>query len=254
MPIIAFVGDVHWRFYEMYDYIIAWESRTGIFLDAIVHVGDWGVNSVQATQWNYLWNKDMEVPIETYVCMGNHEDISSIHQWQQEPDRIARLHLLPDGGVTDVCGIKIASVWGNYSPKGWMNPDRVKIARANRLYNNPKAMHIYRPAVENLLAYEGRVDVLITHDCSSIVVPRGFGGKPVDKALAPLLGLDPDEIVPPGCPGFTQLLDKLKPQYYFYGHFHVRDYRELAGTKIYCLHAFDLSKDKNDAIQIVEFK
>jgi predicted phosphodiesterase len=251
MPRIAFIGDCHYRFYEMYDALISWEQRTGILLDAIVHVGDFGVDLRTGTQWNYLWNTDREVPIETYVCMGNHECIESISKWQAEPDRITRLHLLPDGGVTNVVGVKIASVWGNYSPKSWLHPERVKSSRENKLAGSKRAMHIYRPAVDSLLAYDGPVDVLITHDCSSIVAPRGFAGKPVSKELAPLLGLDSDERVPPGCPGFNDLLSKFKPKYYFYGHFHVRDYRELEGTKVLCLNAFDFNT--SEAVEIVDF-
>lgn len=250
MSLIAFVGDCHYKFYEMYDELIAWEKRTGFHLDAIVHVGDFGVD-LRGTQWHHLWHVDKEVPIETYVCMGNHENIESIVKWKDEPNRIERLHLLPDGGVTEVAGVKIASVWGNYSPKSWMNPERVKAARANKLPGSLKAMHIYKPAIDELLKYDGKVDVLITHDCSSRIVPKGFAGKPVDKFIAPLLGLDPDEQAPPGCPGFNELLSKFKPTYHFYGHFHVSDYRELEGTKVYCLNAFDFNR--SEAVSIVDF-
>lgn len=251
MPIIAFVGDTHYRFYEMYDSLIAWEKRSGTTIEAIVHVGDFGVDQWKS-QWKRLWEVDREVPIETYVCMGNHEDIETIMKWEKEPDRIQRLHLLPDGGVTSVAGITIASVWGNYSPKSWMNPDRVKHARDYKVPGSKLAMHIYRPAIFKLLKYVGEVDVLITHDASSIMVPNGFGGKPVPKSIAPLLGLDDDERVPPGCPGFTELLRKFKPTYYFFGHFHTKDTRDVEGTKVICLHAFDYSP--NDAVEIVDFK
>lgn len=251
MSLIAFVGDCHYKFYEMYDYLIEFEKRAGVQLDAIVHVGDFGVD-MYGTQWKHLWNVDREVPIETYVCMGNHEDYQSIKIWQAEPDRIARLHLLPDGGITNICGINIASLWGNYSPKSWMYPERVKMHRDSNVPGSLVAMHIYRPHLIRLKRMDEPVHVLITHDCSSIVVPKGFGGKPVPQHIAPLLGLDRDENAPPGCPGINELLSKFKPQYHFYGHFHVRDYRELEGTKVIGLNAFDFNKI--EAVEIVEFK
>jgi len=235
----------------MYDALIDWEKRTGVHLDGIVHVGDFGVDRHEP-QWRHLWDVDKEVPIETWVCMGNHEDYSSIEEWMNEPDRIARLHLLPDGGVTDVLGIQVASLWGNYSPRSWMVPERVRLSRKHKEPGNFKAMHIYRPSVFKLMDHEGQVDVLITHDCSSVVVPKDFGGKPVPAGLRAVLGLDADEVAPPGCPGITQLLNKFSPQYHFYGHFHVRDYREVGGTKVICLNAFD--QKPSEAVEVVEFK
>lgn len=250
MPIIAFVGDTHYRFRKMYYDLLFWQSRTGIKLDAIVHVGDFGVD-LNKTEWRELWNDLKYVPIKTYVCMGNHEDWESIAKWQAEPNRIRDLHLMPDGCVTDVAGLQIACIWGNYSPKSWRKPEVIETVR--KMYPaSLKATHIYKPAVDNLLAYEGRVDVLVTHDCSTVIVPRGFGGKPVPEGLMPFMGLDPDEKVPPGCPGITQVVNKFQPQYHFYGHFHVRDYRELGTTKVICLHAYDFNA--TEAVEIVDFK
>lgn len=251
MPLIVFVGDCHYRFYEMYDALIAWEKRTNQMIDAIIHVGDFGVDQF-GNQWKHLWNTDREVPIETYVNMGNHEDYDSIVKWQVEPDRIARLHLLPDGGVTNILGLNVASVWGNYSPKSWMNSDRITIPRAMKEPGNVKKMHILRASVDKLLAHEGKVDILITHDCPAIAPPKGFAGRPCPDGLKACLGLDRDENTPPGCPGFNQLLNKFEPKRYYYGHFHVRDRKEIAGTTITALHAFDMNAA--EAVDIVEFK
>lgn len=251
MSLIAFVGDCHYHFYEMYVALAAWQLRTGSILNAIVHVGDFGVDKFNP-QWAHLWDVDKQVPIETHICLGNHENYESVKKWQAEPDRIAHLHLLPDGGVTDIAGVKVASVWGNYSPKSWMNPDIVKCARNLSVPGSLKALHIYRPSVFKLLDYEGPVDVLVTHDCSTAVMPLRFKGKPVPEGLRAVLGLDKDELVPPGCPGFTQLLDKFKPTYHFYGHMHVRDDQEREGTKVICLNAFDFNQ--KEAVEIVAFK
>lgn len=249
MPTIMFVGDSHAKINDMYIWILEWQKRTGILIDAIVHVGDYGI-SLNWLDWMGIWCRK-SVPIPTFVCMGNHENIDSIQRWQAEPDRIKNLYLLPDGGVTDICGIKIGSIWGNYSPKSWLNPDVVRKQRSHIGNHTLKAMHILRDSVDNLLAYEGKMDVLITHDCASIRPPKGFSGTRMDPIIAGLLGLDTDERVPPGCPGFNELLDKFKPEYYFYGHFHVRDYSEIGSTKVFCLNAFDFNP--SEAIEVVDF-
>jgi predicted phosphodiesterase len=250
VPLIIFVGDCHYQINKMYLFLLEWQKRTGHTIDAIVHVGDFGVD-LQGRDWMGIWCR-MSVPILTYVCIGNHENIDSVIRWQNEPDRIKNLHLLPDGGMTTVCGVEIGSVWGNYSPKSWMHPERVRELRAKHPQHHLKATHILKDSVDNLLDYEGKMDVLITHDCATIAPPKGFSGRTIDPKIAPLLGLDPDEKVPPGCPGFTQLLEKFKPAYYFYGHFHVRDNRELGVTKVVCLNAFDFNP--NEAIEVVEFR
>lgn len=251
MPIIAFIGDTHYRFRKMYYDLLLWQERTGIKLDAIVHVGDFGVD-MRKTEWKELWNEQKYVPIPTYTNMGNHEDWASVEKWMKEPDRIRDLHLLPDGDISDVVGIKIASVWGNYSPKSWMHPDRVENCR-HYYPASPKTMHIYRPAVDRLLSgHDVRIDVLLTHDCSTIVVPQPFRGSTVPAGIMPILGLDPDEKVPPGCPGITQLQRKFKPKYHFYGHLHILDKQELDGTKVICLNAYDYNAI--EAVEIVDFK
>lgn len=250
MPIIAFVGDTHYRFRKMYYDLLMWQSRTNIQLDAIVHVGDFGVD-LEKTEWRELWNGLKYVPIPTYVNMGNHEDWGSIEKWIAQPNRIKDLHLLPDGDVSDVAGVQVASIWGNYSPKSWMNPNRIEDCR--KYYPaSPKTMHIYRPSIDKLLGQDVRIDVLITHDCSTITVPQPFRGTIVPASIMPILGLDPEEQVPPGCPGITQLQRKFKPQYHFYGHLHILDRQDLEYTKVICLNAYDYNA--TEAVEIVDFK
>ena len=249
MPLIMFVGDCHYQINKMYEWILEWQKRTGLILDAVVHVGDYGID-LRGRDFMGIWSRK-SVFIPTYVCMGNHENIDSIQKWQAEPDRIKNLYLLPDGGVTEVCGVKIGSIWGNYSPKSWLNPERVRKERSHVGAHSLKAMHILRDAVDNLLKYEGKMDVLVTHDCSSVKPPQGFSGRSLDPVIAGLLGLDSDERVPPGCPGFNELLGKFKPEYYFYGHFHVRDESVYGVTKVVCLNAFDFHPIQS--IEVVEF-
>ena len=234
----------------MYSIMLEWQKRSGLTLDAIVHVGDFGIDET-AGDWRGIL-KDKSVPIPTYVCMGNHEDWASICRWQKNPSSIKNLFLLPDGQVTEICGMAVGCVWGNYSSKSYKNPQRIYNARLNNVPGSMKKMHILKSSVDTLLNYEGKIDILITHDCPTVFVPGRFGNREVPKEIAPLLGLDPDERGSQGCPGFTELLEKFHPQFYFFGHFHVRDYREIGGSKVICLNTFDYNP--NEATEIVDFE
>lgn len=253
-PIIVFAGDTHAKSMQLFDALADWQDRVGVKIDAIVQIGDFGVfrsSGNYISQFHKYWDGEVKIPIPTYVLMGNHEDIATVKLWESQPDKIPNLHLIQDGSVIDVEGIKMGGIWGNYSPRAWMNPWLVADARARAVPGSKRAMHIWRDSVEKLLSYEGTIDVLLSHDSPSCFVPHGFEG-PVPDSLKPLMGLDGDEIAPPGCPGFTQLLERFQPSYYFFGHFHTRDERRIGNTDVTCLHAFDQAPV--DALTIIDFE
>lgn len=259
MPILAFVGDIHGHSDDIYPYLVEWTKRTGVSIDAVVQVGDyccfWNVNEDEKRRCHFArhWFERTGVPIPTYVLPGNHEDITVLQAWQKHPEQIFNLHLLPDGGVTDICGIQIGTVWGNYSPRSWLHPERVALAReqGHLLNRKRQAMHILRPSVDTLLEYPGKIDVMVTHDAPTCAIPLGFLGRVItDPAIKELLGLDSDE-TNQGCPGFSQLIHKYHPKLYFFGHFHVRDDRDVDDTHVTCLHAFDFNPEQ--AVDIISF-
>lgn len=259
MPILAFVGDTHGHSDDIYPYLVEWSKRTGLAVDAVIQVGDyccfWNVSGDEKRVCHFSrhWYERTGVPIPTYVVPGNHEDIAVLQLWAKCQDRIPNLHLLPDGGVTDICGIQVGSVWGNYSPRSWLHPDRVELARkqAESINRKRQAMHILRPSVDQLLEYPGTIDVMVTHDAPTCAVPLGFLGRPIrDTAVQEFLGLDSDE-TNQGCPGFSQIIRKYHPKLYFFGHFHTRDDREVDGTRVTCLQAFDFNPEQ--AVDIVSF-
>lgn len=243
--IIAVAGDIHGDIHGWYKWILAWQERTGITLDAVLHVGDFGVylptvgyeypESVVATStsdFKKYWEGRETVPIPTWVCPGNHEDYAALMKWQQAPNKIPNLHLLPDGGITDVKGMKVGSVWGNFSFKSWFNPERVITARRQHAESN-KAMHITKAAVERLKAL-GAFDVLITHDAPAKLMKTM---KQPPDIIKQRLGMDSDERAQ-GCPGFNELYKTGNPKAHFFGHFHTYYVCQEKDPLVVCLHCF----------------
>ena len=243
--LIAFCGDTHGHIHKMYQKLLNWEARTGLELDAVVQVGDFGIFN-QVGDFSEYWKGQLRAPIPTYVIVGNHEDYSLINQWLQEPDKMPDLYLIPDGGIvtlnkngTDEEQVSIAGVWGNYSPRSWEDPERVHFNRKTNA--SPRiAAHIDRDAVERLLKIQSTVDVLVTHDSAQRTLPTKFL-LAMEPLIQKLLGLEKNE-QPGGCPGFDQLLLHFKPKRYFFGHLHYGSHHISETTKSICLQAIDYAK------------
>lgn len=255
--LLAFVGDTHGRVLKMYERLEAWQRRTGQRINGVIQVGDFNVFLEFAepfkSDFSRLWHGHTSVPIPTWVCLGNHEDHAAVRRWQSEPDRIPNLRLLPDGGVTDVLGVNIGAVWGNFSPKSWNAPQRIAQARQSAFAGSARsgrvAVHIDRLACDRLLASAGPMGILVTHDAPSCFIPQGFRA-PMNETAKELLGLERDEN-PNGCPGFTAILKRFRPRHHFFGHYHVRDAGTFGPTRITCLHAFDMAPEL--AVEFVQF-
>lgn len=248
MPTLCFVGDVHGALVSMYAQVQKWIERTGTRVDGIVQVGDLGVYGA-GTNWSTMWANRVPAPIPTWVAMGNHEDPNFVRMWQRDLGRIPGMRLLLDGEISNVLGVKIGCVWGNYSPISWLDPGRVT---GNRLSGASEriAMHIDRAAVERLLANPAPMDVLVTHESAAATLPVQFRGVEMDPVIKKLLGLTRNENVG-GCPGFDQILKQAKPARYFFGHVHCFDEGMVGDTHYTCLNAINYSGDP--WMKVVEF-
>jgi predicted phosphodiesterase len=244
MALIAVVGDIHGAINDMYKYLLSWQNRTEKKIDAVIHVGDFGGDIMLAPQdepqyfhsdFKYYWTGEKVAPIQTYVNPGNHEETEVIKWWSQQPNRMLNLHLMPDGEITEICGKRVGAIWGNFSYKSWLNPERILTARLNHP-RSPKARHIMRASVEKL-QQAGEFDILITHDAPSRLMKR-MGT--MDESIARALGLDDDEYRhSQGCIGFNELYKTGKPKYHFFGHFHTYYVCQKADPLVICLHCFN---------------
>lgn len=254
MTRLCVAGDIHGDIDGLYKYLLDWQERTGVKLDGVVHVGDFGCYLPEGAAWDspfmntafrQYWDGRKQIPIPTWVCPGNHEDYSVLVRWAVEPDRINNLHMMADGQITDVLGVKVGAIWGNFSYRSWMNPEIIRTARRNNT-DSKKAMHIYRPSVE-LLKQAGEFDMLITHDAPARLM------KPMRQPpifIKQALGLAADEPAQ-GCPGFNELYGTSKCKYHYFGHFHSFWVCQAVNPRVVCLHCYNFCPEQS--IEVIEF-
>jgi predicted phosphodiesterase len=251
---ICVVGDIHGDIVGMYSHLLYWQRRTGIELDAILHVGDFGIylpdtwedeSPLARTHFRSYWEGKKTAPIPTWVCPGNHEDIRVINKWQAAPNQMQNLHLLADGAITAVNGVKVGAIWGNFSFRSWENEQRVITARRQHPVS-PKSMHISRSSVQRLKR-AGEFDILITHDAPAQLM---HNMKQPSMDVKHKLGLDGDERAH-GCPGFNELYQTGKPQYHFFGHFHSFYVCQQIEPLVVALHCFNYNREQS--MWVLEF-
>jgi|HubBroStandDraft_3_1064219.scaffolds.fasta_scaffold89969_2 hypothetical protein len=249
MPNLAFVGDIHGGVLKMYAALVDWMYRTGTKIDAVVQVGDLGV--YPGTEWGTIYRHKTSCPIPTWAIMGNHEDPAMIREWRASPNRIPDMHLIEDGTIVDVCGVKVGGIWGNYSPRSWVEPHNVLYHRNGG--SSPRtAMHICQQSVRSLLSQrQSKMDVLVTHDTARCTLPLKFAGQPMDPEIKEILGLRQSE-ESNGCPAFDEILDVFKPAYYFFGHLHHYAEGWHGPTKTTCLDALGYSENWCKVVTIGE--
>lgn len=244
MPFIAYVGDTHGRIISMYTYLEGLQENYSVKLDAVVQIGDFGIYLQKFMEFADYWNGNKIASIPTYICPGNHEDWAVLEQWMEQPDKITNIHLMPDGEIVDIAGVKHGAIWGNYSYKSYRNPERVLTARRQHK-ESPKAMHILQSSV-NKLMNAGEFDVFISHDASEQYKPTYT--QPNDS-IKMELGIEGEKAS--GCRAFSEIYDWNKPKFHFFGHFHRRTLLKPSEPRITCLGAFN--HDIQSSIEVREF-
>ena len=245
--IFCVAGDCHGNVHAMYYHLGCLEQRLDIKIAAVLHVGDFGLyhdHRRADSDWSAYWRGRFKIPIPTWVNLGNHEGWEEVVEWMGQPDKIPNLHLLPDGEVTDVLGLKVGAIWGNYSPKSYADPRIVAQVR-NFAPNSVKAMHIYQPSVEKLKV-AGEFDILISHDS-----PYGvMQGRQPTASIKKQLGIDKDEITT-GCSGLNEIWETSQAKYHVWGHHH-RLFHAPAHLSpiLHCCHTF--SYDPANSIYLIE--
>jgi lariat debranching enzyme len=252
MAITGWFGDTHGNLKLMWQMATEWQDRTGIALDWLFQVGDFGIFphesrldpptrrhaekhgyslKVAVGDFPEVLTGEYEIPIPTYFIRGNHEDQQFLLNLQKErknyclrhPIEVApNLFYVPDGCIFKLDGITIAG-WGGCWGKNTWEMDYWSQARLQ----SPRRMNHMTQDVFERLRRE-RFDVLVTHDA-----PTGCGlrGSPNPDSLL----LDPESLIGNegsgmGMPQIRQLIEEVRPKYHFCGHWH-EFHKTIIGSK-----------------------
>ncbi len=159
--------------------------------DAALQVGDLG------------W---YDLPVETWFVAGNNEDLDVVDALRagEAVSGVRNAHLLAST-ATEVAGLRVAGLSGNYAPTQYDRP-REDLAGDRR-------RHFVREDVERLAAL-GDVDVLLTHEAPTGLLYYGYD---------------------PGCEHVTDLLDATDPDLCLVGHHHRHREAEIRGCRVVSL-------------------
>jgi len=284
---VAFFGDTHGNLNAMYETASDWEKRTGLNLDLIVQVGDFGFwihedsvdlmtrkHAERSNERRQVAGEEIRnicgdypayiqgertVPTPTLVIRGNHEDqeylmsLESQLEQQHPEDYLTRtiemvpnMHYLPDGHIVDWNGVKFGALGGNFSIKTWENWDYWDQARHKKLRHGEKRRlnHFTRDRAEALR--RKKVDVLLFHDAPTNMGLQGAVGikLPVDEMTEKIYQQF-------GCPYLKELIEDLRPQYTFCGHWHQYRKQKFGDTTCIVLNQTGIPPQP-DCMEVVE--
>lgn len=270
----AVFGDTHGNIRLLFSRALAWEERTGLSLDVIFQVGDFGIwpnpTTVDHSSRKFFEMDHLPaggdfstyalgkrgVPLPLYFIRGNHEDQlflrahERIHMALYPEDYLTRaieicpnLHYLPDGHIVNIGGWKFAAWGGNFAKKTWEN---------NLGYWDPKLHgrrlnHMTRDVFERLLHSE--FDVLLTHDA------------PIGSGVVGAVGVElpEEEMTGGGCAPIKELIEVVAPKYQFNGHWHEFHYNQFANssqlgypTKAFVLDKVDPHYPETHCLEVFE--
>jgi lariat debranching enzyme len=254
--LVAFLGDTHGNINTMYAMVSAWEKRTGLTIDLVVQVGDFGfwlsedsVDKMTAKHAQVLIDRmkergeeirkicgdfpdyilgEREAPKKTLVIRGNHEDQEYLMGLEKKlmedhPDDytsrmievVPNMFYLPDGHVVDIDGVRFGGLGGNFSIRTFENWDYWDEARHKpQRYGEKRRLNHFTRDRWEALARE-KMDVLLFHDA-----PTGMGLVGAKGLLFPKDEMTEEIYGQLGCPLLTDLIEIVKPQHVFCGHWH----------------------------------
>jgi len=164
----------------------------------------------------YLFWEKKEVPVPTYVLLGNHEP----HFWLWEYEKHGPIEVfrnfwvLARSGVIELCSVKIAYLSRVFLPKTYFEGYRWNPEKDRRSKKSKLAGHFWPEDVKRLLkiaAKAGKVDLLALHENPNWC--QDERGKEIYKILVKLI----------------------KPKVIVCGHMHHSLQENFAGIPVFCL-------------------
>lgn len=267
-------GDTHGNIRLMFERASAWEARTGLTLDVIIQVGDFGIwpnpTTVDGPSRKHFEKcglpiggdfrsyaiGELQVPRPFYFIRGNHEDQlflrahERIHMALYPEDYLTRaieicpgMNYLPDGHIIDIGGWKFAAWGGNFAKKTWEN----NLGYWEHNLQGRRLNHMTRDVFERLIRSE--FDVLLTHDA------------PIGSGVVGAVGVElpEEEMTGGGCAPIKELIEVVAPKYQFNGHWHEYHYNQFPNrskfgfpTKAFVLDKVDPLKPEAHCMEVFE--
>jgi lariat debranching enzyme len=156
-------------------------------------------------------------PVLTVVVGGNHEASNYLFELYHGGWLAPNIYYLGAAGVVRYGPWRIAGISGIYNPRDYHKPHSERLPYDRDDIRS--AYHVRDYDVQRLLLLRSPVDIALSHDWPAWVELFGgheklFALKPhfLDSALKDSLGSKPA----------TELLDRLRPSFWFSGHMHVK--------------------------------
>lgn len=210
---IAIIGDVHGKL-ELVHKIMEEAKDVSVFLQ----VGDLADVLAESKPYGASYDKKYKKPLyfiagnhETWDLLEEHENTDHDHKGckiRYEDTFVENLFYIPRGDYVDISphNIRVAGLGGNYAPSRYY--------RKRSELHHDRRRHYVEDDVNRCMDTPGSVDILLTHEA-----PTPFKSfKRTNKA---------NEGEEMGRREIRMLLQRIKPQYHFFGHHH------LATDRIY---------------------
>lgn len=200
---ILFVSDVHGRFDVINTQIDHAERRLGRAVDLVMLPGDLGL--FEPHLGDFFRKRGQRFARPFYFIEGNHEDFDDFDRLVVRYADV--MTYLPRASLHTFAGQRLLAMGG--------------VAYMDAL-NTPRGSLLREVDIARCLAHaEGSIDVLVTHDC-----PMGIGvtNSPVFAHLGP-----------PGFAGSREILERLRPPIWVFGHHHRWFEAAAGGTRFYGL-------------------
>lgn len=272
--LVAVFGDTHGHLDLMYAKALAWQDRTGIKLDYVFQVGDFGI-------WPYIDKLDRatkkkipsedkdprgdfpkylfdgkEIPIPTYFVRGNHEDqvylrdLEHTHgytreyrAWSETIEICPNLHWIPDGHIIEIEGTSTV-LYSSGERKEEKSKIRVAGLGGNFSYKTWKQGQDHWKLQGRQMNHiiRPRWQRLMDQDPVDVILTHD-GPTEIGLSGRYGIGLPKDEMSGGGIPQLRQLIETKCLKMSFSGHWHEYRVGRIGRSQHYSLDKVDPGDD-----------
>jgi len=191
------------------------------------------------------YRREVVAPYLTIFIGGNHEAVGHLAELEFGGWVAPNIYYLGKAGVIRVGSLRIAGISGIYQEPEYDQPEVTLPYRTKTLHS---AYKIRRTTVEKLLRLTAPIDIFMSHDWPRRIYHHG------DTAgllrIKPFLNREVKQSIL-GSPASEQLMEHLRPVYWFASHMHVKfaAIHPTTGTKFLAL---DKVLDRRNFLQILK--